>query len=80
MLHLLGVERLIGAGGLRSTHPNQTPNTNRLCHGSESMGDNIRGQKGNNPDHQLRSLIGSKFERKSDCYDSRDVGLEAATI
>ena len=44
------------------------------------MGDNFHGRKGNSPDRQLRSLNTSKFLRKSDCSDSQDVGLEAATI
>ena len=44
------------------------------------MGDNLRGQKGNNPDRRLRSLIHAKCVRKSFLYDSEDVGLEAATI
>ena len=44
------------------------------------MGDKVRGQKGNNPDRQLRSRSSAKFLRKSNCIDSQDVGLEAATI
>ena len=44
------------------------------------MGDNVRGQEGNNPDRQLRSRSWAKFIRKLDCCDSQDVGLEAATI
>ncbi len=44
------------------------------------MGDNVRGQKGNNPDRQLRSQIAPECVRKLDFYDSGDVGLEAATI
>ena len=44
------------------------------------MGDNVRGQKGNNPDRRLRSQIYTKLLRKSNCCDNQDVGLEAATI
>ena len=44
------------------------------------MGDNVHGQKGNNPHRRLRSLRRSKFIRKWECEDSWDVGLEAATI
>ncbi len=44
------------------------------------MGDKVRGQEGNNPDRQLRSQSSAKFLRKSNCIDSQDVGLEAATI
>jgi len=44
------------------------------------MGANLRGQKGNNPDRQLRSQNFTKLLRMSICSDSQDVGLEAATI
>ncbi len=44
------------------------------------MGDNVRGQEGNNPDRQLRSRNLTKFLRKLNCTNSQDVGLEAATI
>ena len=45
---------------------------------SESMDDKVRGQKGNSPDHQLRSLIMSKWERRWIFTDNQEVGLEAA--
>jgi hypothetical protein len=48
--------------------------------GSETAGDNLRGQKENNPDRLLRSLIHAQCIRKSSFSDSGDVGLEAATI
>ncbi len=48
--------------------------------GSETAGDNLRGQKGNNPDRLLRPPIYTKCIRKSSFCDSGDVGLEAATI
>ena len=35
--------------------------------GSESARDNLRGQKGNNPDRLLRSLNPAQFVRKSFC-------------
>ena len=44
------------------------------------MGDNFHGRKGNSPDRRLRSQNEPKFLRWSDCYDSQDVGLEAAII
>ncbi len=47
---------------------------------SESARDNLRGQKGNNPDRLLRSLNSAQFGRKLLFRDSQDVGLEAATI
>jgi hypothetical protein len=47
---------------------------------SQSARDNLRGQKGNNPDRQLRSPSLAKFLRKLSHCDSQDVGLEAATI
>ena len=47
-------------GGLALTKLNQTPNasvwsSNRLEHNSRTAGDEIRSQKGNSPDHRLRS-------------------------
>ena len=48
--------------------------------GSESTRANLRGRKGNSPDHRLRSLIHAKCLRKSFFRDSGDVGLEAAII
>ena len=75
-----GVELLKGAVGL----PAYTllPNSEycRAYLGSESARDNLRGQKGNNPDRLLRSPNAAQFVRKLLCRDSQDVGLEAATI
>ena len=48
-------------GAHKATHSNQTPNTKQLYLGSQSVGDNFHGQKGNSPDRQLRSLINPKF-------------------
>ena len=48
--------------------------------GSESARDNLRGQKGNNPDRLLRSQSPAKSKRMFDYCDSQDVGLEAAII
>ena len=48
--------------------------------GSQTVGDNVHGQEGNNPDRRLRSLIHAKCVRKFSFRDSEDVGLEAATI
>ena len=57
----MGVERLDGAGGPQA-YPLQPNSEYRVPNrGSKTMGDNIRGQKGNNPDHQLRSLNTSEF-------------------
>ena len=42
---------------------------------SESMDDKVRGQKGNSPDHQLRSLIMSKWERRWIFTDNQEVGF-----
>ena len=53
----------MGLRGRKPTHSNQTPNTAWLNRGSKSAGDNFRGQKGNSPDRQLRSLNKPKFER-----------------
>ena len=42
-------------GGLTLTKLNQTPNAGTPEHDSRTAGDEIRGQKGNSPDHRLRS-------------------------
>ena len=45
---------------------------------SETMGDKVHGREGNSPDRRLRSQNQAKWERKCDCKDSQEVGLEAA--
>ena len=57
---------------------NQTPNTVIFNLRSETMGTKIHGQKGNNPDRQLRSLIIAKWERRWRFPNNQEVGLEAA--
>ena len=66
------------ARGREITEPYQTKNARQLLLGSQTAGDKFRGQKGNSPDLQLRSLSGFKWERMWDCINSQDVGLEAA--
>ena len=44
------------------------------------MGDKLHGRKGNNPDRPLRSPSQTQSQRKLECRDSQDVGLEAAII
>ena len=51
----LGGRALDGLGGFPLTKPNQTTNANEIYPGSEPVGDKLHGQKGNNPDHRLRS-------------------------
>ena len=78
--YITEVELLKGDVGL----PAYTLLPNSECRydylGSESARDNLRGQKGNNPDRLLRSQNAAQFVRKLLCRDSQDVGLEAATI
>ena len=49
-------------------------------YGRHTAGANVRREKGNNPDPQLRSQIIAKWETKWEGIDSQDVGLEAAII
>ena len=74
-----GGRALNGLGGALLTESNQTPNTIIQELRSETMGINFHCQKGNNPDHQLRSLIITKWERRWRFINNQDVGLEAAT-
>jgi hypothetical protein len=43
-------------GGEKLTKLNQTANASALDFGSETVGAKLHSQKGNSPDHQLRSL------------------------
>ena len=75
---IYGGRALDSLGGVLLTEINQTPNTVDSDHGSETMGTKIHCREGNSPDHQLRSQIISKWERKWELTDNQDVGLEAA--
>jgi hypothetical protein len=61
----MGVELLNETQG----PPAYCPQPNSEYHydylGSQSVGDKLHGQKGNNPDRRLRSLIHAKCVRKS---------------
>ena len=48
--------------------------------GSQSVGDKLHAREGNNPDRRPRPPSDAQWQRKWDRGDSRDVGLEAATI
>ena len=76
----MGVERLIETRGPPACRLQPNSEYHGDYPGSESAGDNLRGQKGNNPDRLLRSPIHAQCLRKSGFRDSGDVGLEAATI
>ena len=52
----------MSAGGSHPTKDYQTPNAMLEMHGSQTAGDKFRGQKGNSPDPQLRSLIIAKWK------------------
>ena len=75
-----GVELLNGVEGLPGYSCQSNSEYRWSYRGSQSVSDNVHAQKGNNPDHQLRSQISTQFLRKLECGDSQDVGLEAATI
>ena len=47
----------MGKGAYKLTNPNQTPNADTPQPGSETMGDELHGRKGNSPDRQLRPQI-----------------------
>jgi hypothetical protein len=60
------------------------PHANCECHNHrpvcETAGAKLRRQKGNSPDHQLRSLRDAQCQRRFVCSDSQEVGLEAAIL
>ena len=51
------VEHWMGKGAYKLTDPNQTPNATTPEPGSETVGDELHGRKGNSPDRQLRPQI-----------------------
>ena len=59
--HTTGVERLNGNEVLNRCSFQSNSEYCGLRRGSKSARDNLRGQKGKNPDHQLRSQIVSQF-------------------
>ena len=63
----VGVELLKGDVGLPAYTLLPNSEYHRDYLGSESARDNLRGQKGNNPDRLLRSLNPAQFVRKSFC-------------
>ncbi len=77
---LLVVERWMGSGPIAGYQPQ--PN----CEGQEhqvvreTAGAKLRRQKGNSPDHQLRSPTTAQCARRFARPDSQEVGLEAAIL
>ena len=63
----MGVELLKGDVGLPAYTLLSNSEYHRDYLGSESARDNLRGQKGNNPDRLLRSRNLAQFVRKSFC-------------
>ena len=63
----VGVELLKGDVGLPAYTLLPNSEYHRDYLGSESARDNLRGQKGNNPDRLLRSPNPAQFVRKSFC-------------
>ena len=63
----MGVELLKGDVGLPAYTLLPNSEYHRDYLGSESARDNLRGQKGNNPDRLLRFLNLAQFVRKSFC-------------
>ena len=77
---MTGVERLNWMRALPAYLAEPNSEYRYVYSGSQSARDKLRGQKGNNPDHLLRSPSRTQSLRKWICSDSQDVGLEAAII
>ena len=60
----MGVELLNGNGGLPAYPSQSNSEYHSDYHGSQTTGANLRGQKGNSPDRQLRSLNLAELLRK----------------
>ena len=80
-MYPLGGRALLWLGGHRDL-PNhgKLRIPTRVEHGRHTAGANVRREKGNNPDPQLRSQITAKWETMWKGTDSQEVGLEAATL
>ena len=78
--YVAGVELLNATRALPGYLPQSNSEYRHDYPGSERAGANVRAQKGNNPDRQLRSQNSAECVRKCAFRDSQDVGLEAATI
>ncbi len=53
---IMEVELPIGLGGFTAYQPLMNSECYDMFFSSEALGDKVRRRKGNNPDHQLRSL------------------------
>ena len=79
-MSLIEVELLIGYEGFTAYQLQTNSEYHNDYPGSQTMGANLHGRKGNSPDRQLRSQNPAQLLRKLSCYNSQDVGLEAAII
>ena len=52
----------------------------KVLYRRHTAGANVRREKGNNPDPQLRSPIITEWKTKWEGTDSQEVGLEAAIL
>ena len=75
-----GGRALDGLGALPGYQTQPNSECRRQECRSQTTGDKIRGQKGNSPDRQLRSLKYAKWERLWSYIDNQEVGLEAAIL
>ena len=73
-----GGRALDGFGPFTGYQPQPNSECREMVHGSETTGDKVRGREGKSPDRRLRSLNRAKWEKKCDCKDIQEVGLEAA--
>ena len=63
--YVVGVELLNETRALPGYLPQSNSEYRNDYPGSQTVGDKLHGQKGNNPDRRLRSLIRAKCVRKS---------------
>ena len=75
-----GGRALTGLGGLPAYRTPSNSEYRAALSSSQTVGDKLHRQKGNSPDHQLRSPIDAQWERKSGRSDNQEVGLEAAIL
>ncbi len=77
---LLEVERWMSSGPNAGYQPQPNCECQEHLFVRETAGAKLRRQKGNSPDHQLRSLTTAQCSRRFVRSDSQEVGLEAAIL
>ena len=75
-----GGRALVGLGAARLPTPLKLRIPALIQRGSRTAGDEFRRREGNNPDPRLRSSSQAQWKTRWACWDSQEVGSEAAIL